>query len=143
MSIPEMEKKQAEIEFMAQTGLAYNLEDFVPRKQAILIRQLGCPEFECRELHTQTLADMGQGVFEALVWGTRMKDAEIVTRCRILLRKLYVCPLCKGSGQIEVRGVVEYDEGALIEADEDEMADVTYTKMCSACDGTGDGRKEK
>lgn len=67
-------------------------------EDARLVRVLGSPQYEARELAESILAGRGWHAWRTLKWGSRHNDAEVRGRCLRLL-SLIRCPECLGDGR--------------------------------------------
>jgi hypothetical protein len=123
-SLDDMEFAKAQIEMIASYGGVWRLDQALPRRQALLIRQLGCNNGGCRELAAEDLSAMKMDAFEALTWGTLCRDPAIVESCLRLLRPCYTCRTCCGEGRVQNKI----------------YGDKVYRDMCPECQGSGDMR---
>lgn len=122
--VADLEFSRAQVEWIASSGRVRDLEQALPRRQALLLRSLGCEHGHCRELAREELEGMGRGAAEALCWGMRTRDPAIVETCKTLYGRLCRCKACDGTGRIY------YGVG-------------DYTAPCEDCGGLGDLRLEK
>jgi hypothetical protein len=89
----------AQEESIHDFAVVHNLHDVLPTKQVMLIHNLGCGRYECRELATEILSEPTPKNLRAVVWGSHHKDAEIASRCESLLNKMLPCSHCLGTGR--------------------------------------------
>lgn len=140
--VQDMEFKRIQIEWIASTKTVGNLEHVLPWRQALLIRSLGCEHGDCRALARDELSRLGHEAFDALVWGTRMKDREIAYVSTALLNCLYLCSDCNGLGEVDVPPAKEV--GWILGDQEFEDDEGGWggggIRTCQQCDGTGDAR---
>jgi hypothetical protein len=121
---------EAQVDFVALTRTVHDLEQVLPRRQAMLIRQLGCEHADCRTMAREELELMDSGAHVALAWGTHARDPEVRATCRRLLDRLYRCSTCGGRGEVDLNaGRKTYG-----------MPAFTYVEQCSTCHGSGDPR---
>jgi hypothetical protein len=73
-------------------------ETYLAPRDARLLRRLGCPRYECREDAAEELASRGRDAARLLVIGMRHRDIAVRTRARRLWDRLFVCPVCAGTG---------------------------------------------
>lgn len=97
-TIQDIEFSRVQVEWIASTGTVHNLEDVLPRRQALLLRQLDCDHWECRELARDELASLETDALDTLCWGTRLKRPEVVQQSERLIDLLCVCDECGGTG---------------------------------------------
>lgn len=99
--IGDVEFRIAQEEFVRATGTIHDLDQVIPSVDARMIRRLGCEHFDCREAASKDIAAEGPRMFKALVWGGWHKDAEIASRCDLLMDLLThkPCQRCSGTGQ--------------------------------------------
>lgn len=122
-----------------------NLRDVLPAKQVMLIHNMGCGRYECRELATEILSEPTSNNLRAVFWGTHHKDAEIANRCQILLNKMTPCSHCLGSGECLLRQSPELSSrvsceschNTFINTDDARLNEVYNKKSCVKCMGSG------
>lgn len=114
------------VDWLAENRLVRNLDHCLPRREALLVRQLNCDSSSCRELARDELAGMGRGAADAILWGLRVESAETRNSCRILMSRLCLCRECGGTGEVSKR-----------------YGEVEYLGTCSGCDSSGDIRLKR
>lgn len=122
--VADLEFTRIQIEWIAATGVVRDFEQVLPRRQAMLLRSLGCEHHNCRTLARDELEDMEHDASMALCWGMRAKDPAIAMACRTLYGRLCRCNECNGSGQVYIK----YSD---------------YWTRCVVCGGLGDHRLVK
>ena len=74
----------------------------VPGPAGVLVDYLGVTDWRLREKWTNVLEDYcrkNPGSIRWLFWGRRNRDPEIAFRCNRILRRLFLCTVCNGSGK--------------------------------------------
>jgi hypothetical protein len=104
------------------------LEAVADPRTARLVRLLGCPTYDCRELAEEELRRLGEAAARPLIWATRHRDPEVRHRARRLLDELAYCHGCRGTGL----GAYRYASGGAW----GEPATLHFDD-CAACRGTG------
>lgn len=119
------------------------LEAVLEPFDARLVRMLGCAQHDCREVATDLIGAQGMDAARALIWGTMHRDAEVQSRCRMLINRLVcqgcngtgLCPTCMGTGtDLENEtpwcwtGHRKYHGN---------YSDNSFTCACPHCNGTG------
>jgi hypothetical protein len=103
VAVRGLEWDRVQVEWIAAATRVRALEDVLPRRHAVLVRQLGNPDYEVRWLATGELARMGRDASEALAWGLRVRDPEVRDRAGRLRERLYrrpePCHSCGGTGE--------------------------------------------
>lgn len=123
--------EQMAVDWIASTGTVHDLEDVLPRRQALLVRALGCEHSGCRELARDELVRQGEAAWTAIAWGLRSRDPEVRSACRKLAARLFACSRCAGTGE------VDEETGTLAKRPHSRTR---YWITCPDCKGTGDLR---
>jgi hypothetical protein len=107
---------------------------------ARLVRVLGSPDYEARELAQEVIAARGHSAFRLLCVGVRHRDPEIANRSARLLHELYRCRVCGGDGRCKA-DIWHASESGLSGWHEwcaaCERAAWRLTGKCQACRGEG------
>lgn len=92
----DLEFRRIQVEWMADSGAIHDFDQVLGRREAALLRSLGCEHGNCREVAEDTLAGMGNRAADAIFWGIRAKDPDVAQRCRRLMARLFSCRACAG-----------------------------------------------
>jgi hypothetical protein len=112
--------------------------------EARLIRMLGCPTGDCRDMAADMLHAQGWDAARALIWGTWTRNVSIRSRSEGLLAQL-ACPWCMGTGLCSICGGLyqsPWTEHEWCQFGEKRwMATPEYDGgticLCAECNGTG------
>ncbi len=117
---------QIQVDWIADTGTVKNLEQVMNKPLAELIRLLGDDRAAVRRLAIRELYLQGDTIADALYWGARTDNPQIVHECRLLISALFVCHTCEGCGKFRP-----------------DPKDDKWAEDCKTCSGTGDLRYER
>lgn len=70
-----------------------------PEPFGSLIRDLGDSSYRKREAASAKLTEASRGDVRYLFWGRMSRDLEVRLRSNSIIRMLYPCPSCRGSGR--------------------------------------------
>ena len=95
---------RVDVEFALAVEDSIGRKDITPEPYRTLLRRTGGRCYYCREVFTSRLERLVRddpGAFRWLIRGRWDKDPEIAVRCNAILRRLYECTMCKGTGCIK------------------------------------------
>lgn len=134
--VRDLEFRRVSVEWIADLRPPWEydraMDDALPWQDAELLRALDSPRYGTRRLAADLLARRGEDAWEALCWGAHDPTRPAVANaCRRLMRTLYLCGDCGGSGKCT--GC----EGRELRFDENCPQKCNYARHCPTCDGTG------
>lgn len=103
-SAAEVPRDRADLEFARcveefAMALAPDPARAIPEPFRGLIARLGDPSWCRRDAATRRLQEMAASDPRWLFWGRHDPDPEVRLRCNAVLRRLYPCRGCRGTGQ--------------------------------------------
>lgn len=133
--VRDLEFRRVEAEWVASLVPPWEFDRAVDRaldwRDAELLRALDAPRYGTRRLAADLLARRGDDAWDVLCWGSLDPTHPAVSNtCRRLMRRLYLCRDCRGSGVCTVcKGAVRRRAFCPAKCD--------YARRCRSCDGTG------
>lgn len=106
--MPDVSPKEIALATLNDLSFGLAVEEYIisaaprdttpPEPYKSLIAKLGDPCYRCREIASRKLQRASKVDQRWLFWGLRDRDPEIQVRCNAIIRRLTVCPSCKGTG---------------------------------------------
>jgi hypothetical protein len=132
----EFTRVQEEVVYdLSKKPLSYS--QVLSPQEVTTLRVLACEHYECREMAKTLIKNQGLSAIKMLVWGSHSKDQTVAQSCQILIRELFACFNCRGTGlcphtHLESKQYPYY-----------RCPDKCYrwqNSLCYICTGTGDLR---